>query len=82
MFIRSEWTGNFQFHVSLLEKMLPYLAAAGHYKCTFTIKNVFKILKICILALASFIKKVLSTDPEMVSFSLVVLLLIRSLKKH
>ena len=45
MFIRSEWTGNFQLHISLSENMLPYLAVSGHYKYTLTIKKCIQDIK-------------------------------------
>ena len=42
MFIRDERTGNFELHISSLEKMLPYLAAANN---TVIIQKYFQVIK-------------------------------------
>lgn len=56
MFVRSEWTGNSQLHISLLENMLPYLAAPGHYKYTFTFKKCIQDIKNLCLCFGKFYK--------------------------
>lgn len=44
----AESTGNFELHISSLEQMLPYLAAAGHGKYTVAIrKYVSDIINMC-----------------------------------
>ena len=66
MFICAERTRNFELYISSLEKVLPYLAAAGHDKY--------------IVAIQDF--KNLSPYAEMMNFSGVIVLLVRSLDKY
>ena len=45
MFIRAERRGNLELHISLLERMLPYLAAAGHDKYKVAIRKYLQDIK-------------------------------------
>ena len=45
MFLRAERTGNFELHISSSEKMLPYIAAAGHDKYLLSILKYLQDIK-------------------------------------
>ena len=84
MFIRAEQTGNFELHISSSVQMkccrILLLLAMANIQSQF--ENIFKILRICVLAWKRNIKKVLSPSAEMITFSGEVVSLTRSLNKH
>ena len=45
MFISAERTGNIELHISSLEQILPYLAAASHDKYTVAIRKYLQDIK-------------------------------------